>query len=746
METTACILCECNCGIEVRVDEGHFTRIRGDKAHPGSKGYTCEKALRLDHYQNSRDRLTSPLRRRRDGTFEEIDWETAITEVAGRLAGVRDSHGGESILYYGGGGQGNHLGGTYSTGLRAVLGSRFRSSALAQEKTGEFLVNHEMFGNGARGDFEHTEVAVFVGKNPWHSHGIPEARRTLKAIANDPTRSMVVIDPRRTETADLADYFLQVRPGTDAFCVAALGAIIVEENLFDHTFIEEHTNGAESVLAALGSIPISEFAHRCDVSEELLRETARRMATASSVAVFEDLGVQQAPHSTLVSYLEKLLWVLTGNLGKPGAQYFPTQLVPFARGNTSRRPSPVTGARVIGGMIPCNSIADEILTDHEDRFRAMLIESANPVHSLTDSQRMAEALDELELVVVIDIAMTETARRADYVLPASSQYEKWEATFFNFDFPDNVFQLRAPIVKPLDGTLPEPEIHSRLVRALGGLDDELVRDLTAAALRDRGEFAVAFMAATTSDPTIGRLAPVLLHETLGRTLPEGAAAAASLWGAAHRCAMTYPDEVRRAGFAGEGLEPGEALFEAILAGRSGIVFARSEWDDVWRHLKTPSGRVELEIPELLDSLRQLVNAPISLTNAEFPYVLAAGERRSFTANTIFRDPAWRKRDKDGALRMSPSDASDLGVEDGGVVRVVTAGGSIVTSVEVTDTLRAGHVTLPNGYGLDYPDDSGDRTTTGISPNELTTTGGAFEDPIAGTPHHKHVPARVEAIG
>src|SRR6478609_6671953 len=137
---TACILCECNCGIEVRLGgEGgrHFERIRGDKAHPASQGYTCEKALRLDHYQNGTHRLTSPLRRRPDGTFEEIDWDTAIAEVAARLAAVRDAHGGASIFYYGGGGQGNHLGGGYGRSLRAAVGSVYTASALSQEKTGE---------------------------------------------------------------------------------------------------------------------------------------------------------------------------------------------------------------------------------------------------------------------------------------------------------------------------------------------------------------------------------------------------------------------------------------------------------------------------------------------------------------------------------------------------------------------------------------------------------------------------------
>nr|BFE81384.1 hypothetical protein GCM10020093_039850 [Planobispora longispora] len=138
----------------------------GDKAHPSSQGYACEKPLRLDHYQNGADRLTHPLRRRPDGTFERIDWDTAIREVAQRFTAVRDAGGGESIFYYGGGGQGNHLGGSYAGSFMRALGARYRSNALAQEKTGQFWVGDRMYGNVAVGDFEHCEVALFIGKNP----------------------------------------------------------------------------------------------------------------------------------------------------------------------------------------------------------------------------------------------------------------------------------------------------------------------------------------------------------------------------------------------------------------------------------------------------------------------------------------------------------------------------------------------------------------------------------------------------
>ncbi|HEV7534521.1 MAG TPA: molybdopterin-dependent oxidoreductase, partial [Acidimicrobiia bacterium] len=515
-------------------------------------------------------RILSPLRRRADGTFEEIDWDTAVAEIAERLRAVQEAAGpgvgGEAIFYYGGGGQGNHLGGGYGNALLRAVGGRFRSSALAQEKTGEFWVNNKMLGTMVRADFEHAEVAVFVGKNPWQSHSIPHARTTLKEIARDPGRSLVVIDPRRTETAELADFHLQVRPGTDAWLLAALAGVIVQEDLVAHSWLARHAADVEDVLDVLAGVPVADYCARSGVDEALVRAAARRIAGATGgVAVFEDLGVQMNRHSTLVSWLEKLVWMLTGNFGRPGAQYAPSNLVDITAGGKVRGKTPVLGLPLISGLVPCNVIADEILTDHPARYRAMIVESANPAHSLADSKRFREALAALDLVVVIDVAMTETARAADYVLPASTQYEKWEATFFNFEFPRNVFHLRAPLLDPPAGPLPEAEIHARLLAALGVVSEADLAPLREAAAQGRAAFASAFFAAVAADPMLGAVAPVVLYRTLGETLPDGAAAAAVLWAAAHKCAQANPDGVRRAGFTGEGVLAGEQLFEAILA-------------------------------------------------------------------------------------------------------------------------------------------------------------------------------------
>jgi hypothetical protein len=251
---------------------------------------------------------------------------------------------------------------------------------------------------------------------------------------------------------------------------------------------------------------------------------------------------------------------------------------------------------------------------------------------------------------------------------------------------------------------------------------------------------------TTSDPEMGRLVPVLLWETLGPALEEqygrGAADAAVLWGAAHRLALKEPKAVAAAGHQGEGPMLGEALFESIMESRSGTIMARWDWESVWSRVR--GGTINLALPDLLAELEGL-HEQEPLTNDEFPFVLAAGERRSFTANTIIRDPEWRKRDAAGALRINPDDAAELHVVDGDLITVITAAGSTTVPVEITDTLQRGNVTLPNGMGTDYPSDDG-RLPAGGAPNELTSTGGRYEDPFAGTPYHKHVPARLEAAG
>ncbi len=294
------------------------------------------------------------------------------------------------------------------------------------------------------------------------------------------------------------------------------------------------------------------------------------------------------------------------------------------------------------------------------------------------------------------------------------------------------------MLPPLPGTLPEPEIWARLVRALGVLDDADLRPLHEAARRGRQAYAEAFLAAVATNPTVARLVPYVLYETLGPTLPEGLSGAAALWGLAQKAAMSYPEAVRRAGHA-----DGNALFDAILDSPSGVTFTVHNYEDDFALISHADHKIALEIPEMTDELTALAATPPELTTPEFPIVLSVGERRAYTANDIFRDPSWRKRDADGALRVSVEDAQALGLADGCRVRISTAAGTAEATVEITETMLAGHAALPNGFGLDYVDDDGRTVVPGVAPNVLTST--EWRDPYAGTPWHKHVPARIEPL-
>ena len=754
-KATACILCSQNCGIQVEVDErGKWGKIVGDPAHPISEGYLCQKATRLNYYQHQA-RLESPLKRMEDGSLKEISWDQAIQEIADKLVSIRDTHGGKSIAYVGGGGQGNHLGGVYGSALRAACKTPYIYSALAQEKTGNFWVHGKLFGRQNTNYCEavaEAEYVFLIGTNPIQSHGMPKARPTINEISRDPNRTLVVVDPRETETAKKADVFLQVRPGKDAFLLAAILGVIVQEGLEDREFIEQRTVGFEAIKPHFQNIPVSEYAQESGVSEDLIREVAIGLAQANTVAVRSDLGIEQSYNSTLNAYLTRLLFLLTGNFGKEGTNCLHTFLLPLighskdpeAGGVTTQ----VTGMRGIGKLFPPNILPQEIDSEHPKRLRALIVESANPLSSYADIAAQKKAYDKLDLMVVIDVALTETAKAAHYVLPASSQFEKYEATFFNLEFPKNFFHLRPPINPPLANTLAEPEIHKRLVQAMGEIPKQFPL-LKSIAHLDRKipslrVFPLALGIAFRLKPSWAKYGALILKETLGKALPEGADSAAVLWMAAHRYAKKHPEAVRRTGLSGSGYALGEDLFNKILNSPSGTLISEHTHEEHWDLIRHKDKKVHLAIPEMLSWLDKLPQqAEDEAKRAiEFPFNLIAGERRTYNANTIIRNPDWRKTDKEGALKIHPSDAASLKISNGDWVTCTSEVGSIQLMAKITDEVPQGVLSMPHGYGLSYPGE-GKAERIGAAANELTASDHC--DPLAKTPYHKNVPVRVERV-
>ncbi|ADJ49354.1 molybdopterin oxidoreductase family protein [Amycolatopsis mediterranei S699] len=740
-QRTACSLCYLNCGLEVQLDGRKITRVRGDKAHPRSGGYLCQKAQRLTFYGDHEDRLTTPLRRRPDGTHEPIDWDTALTEIAAKLHAIRDADTAAgrpgSFAYVGGGGQGNHSGGAYGTSLLKWMNSTRHFNALSQEKTGDFWVNGQLFGSTlvhTAEDVEHCDLLVVLGCNPWQAHGFSNARQALNTLKNDPDRRMIVLDPRRTETAEMADLHLPLRPGTDAYLLGAILALLLERGAADERFLADRTEGFDEVAAVLAKVPVDAWIAHAEVSRVDVERAVDLMCAAKAMTVRVELGIQQGRHSTLNSYLEKLLYLLTGHFGRRGTNNLHSWLLPLW-GTTTGQRSEITGFEYIGGLLPANTLAEEVLADHPNRVRAVWVESSNPANTFAGTRDVERALEAAELSVVVDVAYTETAALADYVLPAASQHEKWEFTLFTFEWPTNYFQLRRPLLDPLPGTLVEAEIYARLFDALGVLPPSDV--LASLAAGPRSELQAGLGALVQALPERAAILPVLLYRTLGASLPDGAASIAPLWAGCHRAAKTMTVPVQRAlGSSATGPRLGEELFERVLAGPT--PFSAHEQDEVWSLMRR--SRVRLAVPELLDWLAALDPAA-ERPDPAFPFSLVNGQRRAHNANQILRDPRWRRTDPDGALRARPEELASIGASPGDWVAVVTSAGRVVVRAEADPALRPGQLALPHGYGMAHPDADGRRVVSGPRINLLTDA--LDRDPIAGTPHHKDVPARLE---
>lgn len=748
-DVTACILCSRNCGLSVEIEDNQFKKIKGDDDHPFSQGYICQKAARLQHYQQHADRLTTPLKRQSDGSYQEISWDQAIQEIAEQLVQIRNIHGGTAFASVGGGGQGNHLGAAYGRQLLYAMKSFYAYNSLAQEKTGDFWVNGRLFGSQAchtTEDVEYADYVLFIGTNPFQAHGIPNARDTLKHIKKDPNRTMVVFDPRVTETAKQADIHVQLKPGTDAYLMSAMIAIMLKEGLYDQQFIQQHTHGFDQIKQAFLAVPIEEYIQKADVSVELIYQIVRDFAQAQRACVRIDLGIQHTLNTTLNGYLEKLLYLLTGNFGKQGANNLHTMFIPILSNTDERNPKYRRTVHhkmfPISGFFPPNILPDEILKAGEKRVRAVFVDSCNPLLTYPDTAAYEQAFQSLELLVVVDVAMTETARMAHYVLPAHSQFEKWEFTGFNLEFPKNGFHLRHPLFKAQGNSLPEAEIYTRLLEAMQVMPKQFPI-LSKIAGKDSANTAYLayFGALGVSFAKNKKLIPYaasIVYRTLGKTLPNDAASTALLLPLCMQYAAQHYQAVKQAGYVGNRLNLGVKLFQNILQQRSGVVLSQHDYADVWSLIAYKDKKIRLAIPEMFIELAQLKQQSLTLTDA-YPFILLAGERRSYNANQIYRDPAWRKVDAEGRLRMNPEDALSFGVETGHALQCISEHGKIQVTVELDEGMRKGVVSLPHGYGLRY------RGGEPIGPqlNRLTST--QHCDPLSKTPYHKYVPVRLERL-
>jgi anaerobic selenocysteine-containing dehydrogenase len=742
-QKTSCTCCAQNCGLEVLVESNRIVKVRADKQNPRSEGYCCRKGLKIQHYQHHEGRLKRPLKRVGE-RFEEISWDQALDEISEKLKSIVETYGPRSLAYMGGGGQGCHFEAAFGVRLLRGLGSQYHYNPLAQELTGYFWVNGRGLGKqylGTIPDHDGTDMLVAWGWNGWMSHQIPQARRHLKRISEDPDKLLVVIDPRRSETAQRADIHLAVRPGTDALLFRSMISIILQEGWQNTGYIEAHVTGYESIRQLFSDFDPRPAIQLCGLDYDQVHELCR-LLTTRKWSCHSDLGILMGRHSTVSSYLELILLAICGRIGVPGGNFVPACLMPIGSQSDERDSktwrTTATDFPAIMGYYPPNVVPEEIMSGRSDRLRAVLVSAANPLRSYADTTAYEQAFRALDLLVVTDVAFTETASLAHYVLPAKSAYEKWDGTFFSWNYPEVFFQMRRPVVEAEGDCLEEGEILTRLADRLGLLP-EIPQSLYEAAFGDRLSFGMQLIAFAQSEPRAMPFMPFILGKTLGKAL--GSVHLSALWGLLQIAPQSFRENAARAGFS-PGPMMGEEIFQAILQHPEGLWIGKCDASNPLGELRTADKRVNVLIPELVEAVKgidvQSEEAGLGMTK-DFPFILAAGRHMDCNANTIMRDPAWNKEmSRACTLLMHPDDAAALGLTDGKMVRVTTEAGSEDVELEVTDEARLGQVVMPHGFGLVHVG-----RKHGANANRLTKN--TNRDPIAATPLHRFVPCNVKAL-
>jgi len=738
---TGCVLCAQNCGLEIQVEDGRMTNVRPDKSNLRSQGYACRKGVNVIYHQYPADRIAEPLKRV-GGRFEPVAWDQAIDEIAEKLQALLNQNGPRCLAYMGGSAQGGHMEAGFGLGLLRSLGSQYYYTSAGQEFSGSWWVFGRMLGkqyNVAIPDEHATEMLVGWGWNGMQSHQMPRAPVVLKGLSKDPEKLLVVVDPRRSETAAIADIHLAVRPGTDALLAKAMTALILQKGWQKQAYLDAHVEGWQRIRNWFEDFDVRAALQVCTLDFAQVYDVCQYMTTRKW-CLHTDLGVYMGRHSTLNSYLINILGAACGIFGVRGGNIIPGMVMPMGFHADERDPKTwrtVTTDMppVAAGSFPPAVMPEEILSDHPDKLRAVIVSACNPLRAYPDTQAYEKAFQKLDLLVVNDIVMSETARLAHYVLPCRTFYESWDVTFFPWTYPEVFCQLRRPVVAPPEKCLEASQILTLIAERMG-LIPAIPAELQKAAEGDRLAFGAKLMAYAAQTPEALTQIPFVLAKTLGRVWDS--AAKAGLWGLLMVAPQTFQKNAARAGFE-QGIDQGDRIFQALLDQPQGLWVGKADADHPMAGIKTPSGKIEVFIPELEDGVLGLTPEDESLDlklPEDFPLVLNAGRHMKYNANTLMRNPEWNRGKRACTVAISQADAADLELADGQMVRVCTEAGEQTGELEVSEQVRQGMVLVPHGFGLLY-----DGQVYGINANYLTKN--THRDPM-GTPLHRYIPCRLEA--
>jgi anaerobic selenocysteine-containing dehydrogenase len=673
------------CGLEIETEGDRVVRIRGDRDDVWSKGFLCPKGAALGQLHHDPDRLRAPMVRDGD-EWREVSWDEAFRRCGELLHGVVAEHGiGAVTAYMGNPNVHSYSLSRYSGAVPGLGGITTIWSAGTVDQWPKNLACAQVYG-GAWSipipDVANTDLFVVMGANPHASNGSilshPDLLGEIDRIRERGGRT-IVIDPRRTGTAERADEWVPVVPGTDAALLLAVVQVLAEEHLVDLGPLDGRVRGVDEVLAAAAPFTPESVADWCGVDAERIRGLARELAAAERAVVYGRIGLCNQEFGTLASWLVEVVNVLTGRLGVEGGALFPRPAIATIS-STARRRGPVRtgrwhtrvrGAPEVLGQAPLSCLAEEIDTPGEGQVKALITIAGNPVLSAPDAGRLDAALPMLDAMISIDNYLNETTRHAHVILPGLSQLEQPHCDEAIWGFAVRaVGRWSPPVFEPPTDRPHEWEICLRLGAILGGLPADGV-DI--AALDDEQYLARAARHGVdgTTVESFGLSGPDRIVDLTLRVTPFGD---------------------------GYGERPDGLTLERLKDHPHGIDFGPSSLgiDEV---LRTTSGDVELAHDDILDDLGRLT----ARMAEPHPPLLLIGRRHVRSNNSWMHNlPAlMRGRDR-STLLVHPDDAADRDLVDGTRVRVVTEAGSVEAAVEISDELVRGVVSLPHGFGHALP--------------------------------------------
>lgn len=676
----ACHLCEAICGLAIETEGEQILSIKGDAQDPFSRGHICPKAIALQDIQNDPQRLRMPVKRVGE-QWQQIGWEEAFELVASRFAAIQSAHGRNAVgVYMGNPNVHNYGSMTHGNYFLGQLRTRQRYSATSVDQLPHHLVSLWMYGHMLAipiPDIDHTDFFLMLGANPMASNGsimtVPDVGKRIKALKARGGK-LVVVDPRRSETAEQASEHLFIQPGTDAALLLALLNTLFDEGLVRNSPALQATLGLEEVKSAVAPFTAESMAKHCAIDAERLRQLARDFAAAERAVCYGRMGVSVQRYGTLCQWLIQIINLVTGNLDQPGGALCTEPAFDVVGsgkpGHFDQWRSRVSDLPEFNGELPVAALAEEILTPGEGQIRAFFTSAGNPVLSTPNGRQLDRALESLEFMVSIDLYINETTRHADVILPptASLEHDHYDITFNTFAIR-NVTRINQPVLAKPEGSLHDWEIFVGLGQAFSRITGQ------------------------ESRPTV----------------PPA----------------TMIDAGLRAGPYGERLN-----IEVLEQHPHGIDLGPLK-PNLLPRLRTDSQQIESAPSVILQDLQRFAADLDQLRPRE-------GELRLIGRRHVRSNNSWmhnyqrlvkgKPRDQ---LLMHPDDLARRGLQDGQQVVVRSRVGEVNVAVVASDEMLAGVVSLPHGWGHNRKGIVQDIASAhaGVSANDLTDE--RFLDPVTG---------------